>query len=328
MMHSLPHRHVPPAPAAPHRSEAPQVLFDGRHLQLLYQPGPAPLTLLTFDIMHARANGRNAFARRLCTRNGLSLLGVVPKYPCWFPGEEIHAIAQICRSKARGSVIAYGASMGGHAALRWGKLLGADRVLACSPQATIDPARTGNADRRYAGFFDAELHADMEVRAEHVAGQAAVLFDPRFRPDRFQAELLARLPTISALPLPFTAHGTAACLTGSANAMQAFEHLLAGNLGALRRQLLARRKQGDRYRLELATAAIQHGRHALAARLALPVLDSDPVGHHMVMARQAAAQGDRLRAQGHYQEVLRLKPGHHIAALRLKQIADAPSKAA
>lgn len=320
MMHSMPHR---VDATVPQPSDDPQVLFDGAHLQLLYQPGPAPLTLLTFDIMHARANGRNAFARRLCSRNGISLLGVVPKYPCWYPEAEIRAIAELCRSRARGSTIAYGASMGGHAALRWGKLLGADHVLACSPQASIDPARTGDSDRRYAGFFDPVLHADMEVRAEHVAGQGVVLYDPRFRPDRFQAGLLAALPNVSALALPFTAHGTAACLTGSANAMAAFEHLIAGDLGALRRQLLARRKQSDRYRLELATAAIQRGRHALAERLALPVLASDPVGYHMVMGRQAVARGDLPAAAAHYHEVLRVKPGHRIAALRLAQVAAA-----
>lgn len=302
------------------REPEPQVLFDGAHLQLIHQPGVAPLTLLTFDIMHAKANGRNAFARRLCARNGLTLLGVVPKYPCWYPGAEIRAIAEICRKLARGRVIAYGASMGGYAALRWGKLLGAQHVLACSPQATIDPARTGTEDRRYGGFFDPALHAEMAVRAEHVAGQAAVLFDPRFRPDRFQAGLLAHLQNVTPLPLPFLAHGTAGCLTGSANALAAFEHLIAGDFSALRRQLLARRKLGGKYRLELASAAIRHGRLELAARLVAPISATDPVGFHMVMARQALALGDVLATEAHYHQVLALRPGHRIAEMRLRQL--------
>lgn len=304
----------------PRAAPEPQVLFDGAHLQLIHQPGVAPLTLLTFDIMHARANGRNAFARQLCTRNGLALLGVVPKYPCWYPGTEIRAIAEICRKMARGRVIAYGASMGGHAALRWGKLLGAQHVLACSPQATIDPARTGAEDRRYGGFFDPALHADMAVEAEHVAGQAAVLYDPRFRPDRFQAGLLVQLGNVTLLPLPFVAHGTAGCLTGSANALAAFEHLIAGDFSALRRQLLGRRKRGEKYRLELASAAIRHGRLDLAARLVAPVVASDPVGYHMVMARQALARGDVLASEAHYRAVLVLRPQHRIAELRLRQL--------
>lgn len=309
-----------PAVATRPREPEPQVLFDGTHLQLIHQAGVAPLTLLTFDIMHARANGRNAFARRLCTRNGLTLLGVVPKYPCWYPAAEINAIAEICRKLARGRVIAYGASMGGYAALRWGKLLGAQHVLACSPQATIDPADTGAEDRRYGGFFDPELHADMAVQAEHVAGQAAVLFDPRFRPDRFQAGLLAQLPNVTPLPLPFVAHGTAGCLTGSVNALAAFEHLITGDFSALRRQLLARRKLGDKYRLELASAAIRHGRLELAARLVAPVFATDPVGFHMVMARQALALGDVPATASHYRHVLALRPGHRIAEMRLRQL--------
>lgn len=322
---------VPPLVAAAPRDPEPQVVFDGRHLQLIHQPSVAPMTLLTFDIMHARANGRNAYARRLCTRNGLGLLGVVPKYPCWYPEDEIRAIAETCRRLARGRVVAYGASMGGYAALRWGKLLGAHHVLACSPQATIDPAQTGDEDRRYSRFFDPDLHTDMTVRAEHVAGQAAVLFDPRFRQDRFQAGLLARLPNVTPIHLPFVAHGTAGCMTGSANALSAFQHLVAGDFPALRRQLLARRKLGGKYRLELAGAAIRLGRLELAARLLAPVRDTDPVGFHMVMAQQALAQGDLAATEGHYRAVLSLRPGHRIAEMRLGQLQGrgmAPSQTA
>ncbi|MTH33292.1 hypothetical protein GL279_01625 [Paracoccus limosus] len=313
-----------PMPAAPSRPEPPQVLFDGEHLQLLYQPGPGPLTVLSFDIMHARANGRNAFARKLCLRNGLPLLGVVPKYPCWYPATEIVRIAEICRRLGRGPVIAYGASMGGYGALRWGKFLGAHHVLACSPQATIDPGQTGPGDRRYGRYFQPAQHAVMAVRAEHVAGQAAVLYDPRFGPDRVQAGLLADLDGVSLLPLPFVAHGTAACLSGSANALAAFQHLIAGDFAALRRQLLARRKLGGRYHLELATAAIRHGRHALAQRLAAPVLATDPLGYHMVMARRAMAVGEPAAAAGHYRSALAAKPGHRIAEMHLaKLVAEA-----
>ena len=296
------------------------VLFDGRHLQLIHHPGPAPLTLLTFDIMHARANGRNAFARKLCDRNGFNLLGIVPKHPCWYPAAEMAQIAQLCRSRARGSTIAYGASMGGYGALRWGKALGADHILACSPQMTIDPAVTGDRDKRYGAYFSADLHRDMQVWPGHLLPGSVVLYDPHFGPDRFHAGLLAAMPGLTAIPLPHMAHGTAACVSGSVNALAIFQHLMAGEMAALRRRVLARRKFSDSYRLELAATALRHRRPTWAERIAAPVQATNPAGFHMLMARRCSLDGDWHAAAGHYDQVLAAKPGHKIAQMRLAQV--------
>ena len=298
----------------------PRLLFDGDHLQLLYLPGAAPLTLLTFDIMHARANGRSAFARRLCERNGFTLLGVVPKHPCWYPRLDIARIADQCRTLARGGTIAYGASMGGYGALRWGRFLGADHVLACSPQITIDPRETGDHDRRYVRFFDPALHRDMRVRPEHLPERAALLYDPRFRFDRFQAGLIAGAPGLGMIALPHTAHGTAACLAGSLPARAAFDLLVQAETEALRRLLLARRKTVPTYRLELAATALRRNRPALAEALAAPTRRANPIGYHLLMARQRLALHDPAGAEEHYRTVLALKPEHAIARLRLDKL--------
>lgn len=299
---------------------APVTLFDGDHLQLVHMPGTAPLTLLTFDIMHARANGRNAFAKKLCARNGFTLLGIVPKHPCWYPEAEIAQIAQICRSLRRGSTIAYGASMGGYGALRWGRHLGADHALACSPQATIDPAVTGDRDRRYHAYFQPVLHADMAVRDQHMPPGSVALYDPHFRPDRFQAGLLADMPNLSLIALPHMAHGTASCLAGSTNARAVFDHLMAAETQALRRRALRQRKGSDTYRLELAATALRHNRPDLAQRLARMAQDGNPIGYHMLMARRDMALAQPMGARAHYERVLDLQPTHRIAGMRLAQL--------
>lgn len=305
----------------------PVTLFDGAHLQLIYLPGAAPLTLLTFDIMHARANGRNAFAKKLCVRNGFTLLGVVPKHPCWYPAAEIEQIVQTCRDLARGRVIAYGASMGGYGALRWGKHLGAHHVLACSPQATIDPAVTGILDRRYSSYFQPALHPDMAVRDADIPPGSVALYDPRFRPDRFQARLLEGLTHVTPLPLPHMAHGTARCLAGSSNARAIFDHLMAGEVRSLHQRALQVRKGSDTYRLELAVTALRRNRPELAKRLAEPTRHHSPVGYHLLMARRGLLLADPQAAKAHYQQVLALQPQHRIAQLRLAQLAQSAAQA-
>lgn len=314
--------------AAPGLPRDASLLFDGDHLQLVHLPGDAPLTLLTFDIMHARANGRNAFARRLCERNGFTLLGVVPKHPCWYPGHEIERIADLCRTLARGGTVAYGASMGGYGALRWGRFLGADHVLACSPQISIDPRDTGAEDRRHARFFDPALHGNMRVRPEHLPERAALVYDPRFRLDRFQAGLIADAPQLGMIPLPHMAHGTASCLAGSVPARAAFELLMQGQIAQLRQGLLARRKATPTYRLELASTALRQRRPGLAKALAAPVETVNPSGYHMLMARQRLALQDPAGAERHYRAVLAHKPDHAIARLRLARLGVPDGRAA
>lgn len=312
----------PPRPAANRPATAPVILFDGAHLQLIYLPGPAPLTLLTFDIMHARANGRKAFGIQLCQKNGFSLLGVVPKHPCWYPAVEIEQIAPICRALVRGSTIAYGASMGAYGALRWGKYLGADHALACSPQASIDPEVTGTFDRRYGAFYQAALHRDMQVLDSHIPHGSVALYDPRFNQDRFQTGLLAGMQNLTAIKLPHMGHGTARCIAGSANATAMFQLLMQNDIPALRRRALQQRKTGDTYRLQLASTALRRKRPDLAQRLAEPTRTGSPIPYHMLMGRRAMTLGEPDAARSHYQQVLALHPPHRIAQIRLAQLSE------
>lgn len=158
-----------------------EIIFDGEHVQLIHYKRDSQFSLLTFDIMHAKANGRSAFAGKLSEKLGLNLIGVVPKYPCWYPGEDMKQIAGMCRALMTGETIAYGASMGGYGALRWGKEFGASHALACSPQISIDPAYTGSADRRYSKFFQPDRHLDMQVEARHMPESTLVLYDSSVR---------------------------------------------------------------------------------------------------------------------------------------------------
>lgn len=303
----------------PVEQNVPRVLFDGQHLQLLHVARGGSLRLLTFDIMHARANGRNAFAKSLCERLGYDLLAIVPKHPCWYPAAEMQRIVPICLALGGPLTVAYGASMGGYGALRWGRALGADHALACSPQDSIDPTVTGAHDQRYARHFRADLHRGMEVDAENLPANSIVLHDPHFRQDRFHADRL-KAAGAKLLALPHMGHRTVETVAGSAHAERVFQDLLAGDLSSLRRRLLARRKENQSYRLHLASHAIQRGRHATAERVVSTV--TDPWSYHRLMARLAAARQDAATEALHYQQALAAKPGCKLTRLRLERLGQ------
>lgn len=241
------------------------VLYDGEHVQLLHFPNKSDFTLLTFDIMHAKANGRNAFGKNLCSKLGLNLLAIVPKYPCWYPASEMDHVGQICRNHIDRPAIAYGASMGGYGALRWGRIFGASHALACSPQVTIDPRINRDHDRRYSRFYIENMHEGMEVTANHLNASSVVLYDPKFSPDRYQAEMLMRLRQGVALPAHNMSHNTASCISGSANALSIFSSLMSDKIDDLRKSITKRRKCSERYYVEMADMALRLNRHDLSA---------------------------------------------------------------
>lgn len=300
----------------------PDILFDGQHVQVLHFPRGSRITLLTFDIMHARANRRNAFAKALCEKLDISLVAMVPHHPCWYPAAEMRAIAPICQGilANRGNVIAYGASMGGYGALRWGKALGATHALACSPQYSIDPDDIGPQDKRFARHFDKDLHEDMTLRAEHMPPTSVVVYDPRFRPDALNAAMLRNLGAGTYLPAHHMGHGTAKCISGSANALAIFEGLLASDMAAIRCRITKRRRSDPRYFYNLAGAALNAGKTDLSATIAGLARAADPAGFHMHMARHWATLAQPQNAASHYEEVLKIRPRHPQAILKLRAL--------
>jgi tetratricopeptide (TPR) repeat protein len=100
-------------------------------------------------------------------------------------------------------VIAYGSSMGGYAAIRYGGWAGAHAALALSPQFTLDPRRPP-FDRRW------PEHAS-EIRFLHEHGrdaveQAFVAYDPSDEIDDAHVQLLHTLTRVIPVPLPGSGH--------------------------------------------------------------------------------------------------------------------------
>ena len=259
----------------------PECLFDGVGLQLLHFAGngAAQFRLISFDIMHARANRRDAFASRFCIKNGVELFGIVPKSPNWYPLAEMSVICDIIAQHHGPPALAYGSSMGGYGALRYGAQAGAVAVLAFSPQAHVAPDVTGRSDPRYARFHDPLAHAAMTILPEHLCAQNFVIHDPRSDYDAFQVGLLPQAQ-ISSFAVPHVGHRSVTTIASSELALAAFELTLSGDAAKFHRLLARGKKTAASYLAGLAQAAFAH-RHdtwaqAIGARgMALYPADKD-----------------------------------------------------
>lgn len=218
-----------------------RILFDGTEMQLLHLPGRAGFSLVTFDIMHGRANGRAGFAMKLALKRGLDLYAIVPRRPNWYPASEALRCAELVRAAKDRPSLGYGASMGGYGVLKYGAALGIDAALAMSPQSTIDPAEIGTRDPRYHGYFDAEAHHDMRVRESDRPPIAYAACDPLFPFDVAQRDLLD--PGVVRIDLPHMGHHSCGAMTPSDNALARFDEALQGQTRQLRAALLSSSKE-------------------------------------------------------------------------------------
>lgn len=243
-------------------SGVPIVLYDGEHIQLIHIPGHSAYTLLTFDIMHAKANGTSAFASGLAQSRNINFFGIVPKHPCWYPHQETkEALAILTALKDRPTIV-YGASMGGYGTLKYGKAAGGDVAIALGPQATINGAVCGKVDQRYHKFYDKALHGHgdaMRVAEADLCETTIIGVDPEMDKDAFQTSLMPESEKINIVPLTYMGHKCAKAMTPSAHCVAIFETALAGKTDEVATLMRQNRDQSLEYFIGLAAAMLAAG---------------------------------------------------------------------
>jgi tetratricopeptide (TPR) repeat protein len=160
---------------------------------------------VTFSPLEDRhPTDRPGFGEAFLQRSGIDAIHVVPCGNHWYQYPELPKMcAQIAAITAQyRHVVAYGSSMGGYAAIRYGGWLGADVALALSPQLTINPWRRP-FERRWLAYAK-------KIRFQFESGQtttknAIVVYDP-LGPDRVHAELFKAITDVIPVPLPYSGH--------------------------------------------------------------------------------------------------------------------------
>lgn len=195
-----------------------QIIFEDEQIRVIYMPGSSEELVFSFGDLITRAKGLSINAEKSLQKFDFHVIGIMPKLKSWFPERSMHAMLRaiqdwIAPFKMR---LAYGGSMGGYAAIKYAKLLGFNRVIALVPQYSIDPDVL--LDLRYNMFYQTELNAGMHIQPNDVADNCEyiVVYDPYYAEDRAHYErILACIPALKTLHVPYTGHDAVAVLAGS-----------------------------------------------------------------------------------------------------------------
>ena len=213
---------------------------------------------------HEYGFGEPTFAKR-----GLSAVHVIGLSNHWYQtpamAEALDHVRTLAAPFARR--VAYGSSMGAYGALRYAAELGASRVIAISPQWSIDSGRPPH-DARWATRLAAigDFAEDMIERLQD-APEAIVLYDP-FDPDAAHvAEYRKVRPDFRYAPLSFSGHFPAGFLTDLGILGDTVAELVASprpDLDGLKRAIRERRRQSSVFWSGLSGAAERRGHRTLA----------------------------------------------------------------
>ncbi|MFQ5624154.1 MAG: hypothetical protein ACE5FS_12265 [Paracoccaceae bacterium] len=189
-----------------HLRNHPMVFVERRYTRLV----------VTFDNLSNvsdAAPDREPWAYKFCRDNDWSHLGIMAKTQNWYRDAEL--VETLQEMAARGffsrfeEVFFAGTSMGGFAAIAFSSLSPGARVLAYSPQTTLDPALVPWEERFAAGRAqDWTLpHSDGAVEAA-AAARVYIVYDPYVGPDRRHADRLTA-PNVAHLKSFFSGHKSA-----------------------------------------------------------------------------------------------------------------------
>ena len=261
---------------------------------------------------------RQGFAEDFLRGEGIDAVHVLNRDNRWYQYAEMDAALAAAAEVTRGygQVFTYGSSMGGYAALRFARAVGADTAIAISPQYSLDPKVVP-----FEGRWQADLAAiTFRERAPRPAARQIVFHDPRMRLDDAHARLIAALPTETvAVAVPYAGHPVGPMLVETGVLKTAIRTIVAGRFdpGRVQRAVRERRRRSAHHFFMLARRAQGRGA-ALRVALLRRAAEIAPESH--VLSALAAAL-DETGAHGEaaplHQQAIRLVPGNARARIAL-----------
>lgn len=253
----------------------PATVFDGRRLRASLQrhdSQPGRL-IVTFDF---RRQGKSDFGAPSVSKQyekaGFSQLSIKSRANDWFINEETPALeARLSELAVEfGAVHMLGWSMGGYGAFRFARAMGAVRIVAISPQVSLDPdvAPFEWRYRREAADFDPVLGAIAPPDGQGPTG--LILADPFIPADIAHARALAALfPQVRILRLAGSGHPASRLLRegGKGWLIQRAARDVATDPRQIRKSHIEARRTSPGYWTRLARAAA--ARHPGLAETAL-----------------------------------------------------------
>lgn len=226
---------------------------------------------------------RLGFGETFLQQLQVDAIHVIPVGNHWYQYADMEAMCAKIREAVAGyhKVIAYGCSMGGYAAIRFGGWVGAQTALALSPQFSVAARRRAfglgwrdhvEGDWRWRAFGRG-VQFRHETRTDFVP-EAFIAYDPLTQ-DKQHAELYQDLTDVTLLPVPYSGHPSVVTLIQAGVLTSVFSEICWGTFDAetFCRDIEARTRTTPQYAIERATHAInplERYRLATAAREAFP----------------------------------------------------------
>lgn len=213
------------------------IIYDDDEIRVIWAPRGSEFVLITFGDLIALASDHRFFADTPLDKLNISAIGIMAKRGNWYPPENFHKALPCILDRIGGyeTRITYGGSMGGYAAIKFSRLLGATHVIALCPQWSIDPAECQGTDPGWGGYLLPTM-SGMGIREQDVAGRVFILSDAFFPLDRFHCRMIAENhPTAHFINVPIVEHHVTTVVAGTANLQELLAACLAGDLVALHR---------------------------------------------------------------------------------------------
>jgi hypothetical protein len=139
-------------------------------------------------------------------------------------------------------VVAYGSSMGGYAAIRFGGWVGAHTAFALSPQFSIDPKRVPFETRWAREGRRVRFIHEEDART---VPMAVAVYDPLITADARHVELLRKLTTVADVRLPCSGHPSTGYLANLGLLSRSLMALARGSFSAPKLQKVARQRRKE-----------------------------------------------------------------------------------
>ncbi|VXA56686.1 conserved hypothetical protein [Acinetobacter proteolyticus] len=195
-----------------------QIIFEDEHIRVIFLKGSSDTLVISFGDLISRAKGMSINAEKSLIKYQYNVIGIMPKQKSWFPKSSMLQMQQQIQpilQQFKG-IVGYGGSMGGYAAIKYSNLLNMQKIVAFVPQYSIDPDVV--QDCRYAEFFDASIHQDMQIQADEVdsSREYIIVYDPYYAEDKEHfLKIQPLLPKMHVIHLPFTGHEALSVLASS-----------------------------------------------------------------------------------------------------------------
>jgi hypothetical protein len=298
-----------------------ECIYEDSHISVHAAPAApgarADVAVLSYSPMNHDFAAKGIPAMAALRSLKFDVFGIIARQNNWYPQASLRKAAAVLLPHLAGyrQRVAYGSSMGAYGAIKYSALLHCDHVLALAPQFSIDPRDVAPWDTRFSRHFSQDLHADMRIIPQDVAGRIAIVADPMLAVDLRHVRKIEACGDCTLIPAHFCDHFVVNPIASRTVLAALFEAVLHDDLDRAKAVYRQARKNSDYYRgallHALARRRLRQGRLAAALQAGQAAVDIMPrqADFLVTLSRVHVARKDRDAAVAAAGRAVELDPG-------------------